>query len=107
MTNFTQSVVHDPRGNSSPRVSSNSEASASELLENLEEMFPRCHMDSDVISRFKFSVLPIAKGLKHTLHETVSSPFLISVHPDILPLPPYPQPGPVVTLIFSRMFVRV
>ena len=36
------------------RFSSNSEASASELLENLEEISPRYYMNSgDVITRFK------------------------------------------------------
>ena len=35
--------------------SSKSEASASELLENVEEMFPHCYIDSDVISRLNYS----------------------------------------------------
>ena len=38
------------RENISSGFSSNSEASASELLENPEEMFHRYYMDSDVIS---------------------------------------------------------
>ena len=44
-----------PRKHISSRFSGNSEAFASELLENLEEMFPRYYMDSDVISKFKSS----------------------------------------------------
>ena len=36
--------------------SSNSEASASELQENLEEMFPRYHMNREVFSSFKSSI---------------------------------------------------
>ena len=40
----------------SSRFSSNSEADASELLENLEEIFLRYNMDSDVINRFNFGV---------------------------------------------------
>ena len=36
-------------------LSSNSEAFASELLENLGEMLPLYHMDIDVIYRFKYS----------------------------------------------------
>ena len=48
-----------------PIFSTNSEAAASELVENLEEMFPRYYMDSDVIIRFKYSnMLPVAKGLR-------------------------------------------
>ena len=39
----------------SPRFSSNSEALASELLENLEGMFPLCYMNGDVVSLFKSS----------------------------------------------------
>ena len=34
-------TMHVYRGNNSSRFSRNSEANASELLENLEEMFPR------------------------------------------------------------------
>ena len=34
---------------------SNSEASASELLENIEEIFPRYYMESDILNRFKSS----------------------------------------------------
>ena len=37
------------------RFSSNSEASASELLENIEEMFHRYYLRCDVFSKFKFS----------------------------------------------------
>ena len=37
------------------RFSGNSEASASELPENLQEMFPWYYMNIDVISRFKYS----------------------------------------------------
>ena len=42
MTNAIQSFHHDPhyQGNISLRMSSNSEANASEFLENLEECFP-------------------------------------------------------------------
>ena len=56
------------RGNFSSRFSSNSKANASELLENLEEMFTRYNIDNDVISRFKSSphagVWAAVKGLK-------------------------------------------
>ena len=41
----------------SSTFSSNSEVSASELLENLEEMFPQYYMGSDVMSRFKSSTM--------------------------------------------------
>ena len=41
------------RENISSRFSGNSEASASELPENLEDMFPCSYIDSDVISRFQ------------------------------------------------------
>ena len=37
------------------RNSSNSEVSSSELLENLEEIFPLYYTDSDVINTFKSS----------------------------------------------------
>ena len=37
------------------KFSCNSEANASELQENLEEIFPRYYMDSDVIRRVKSS----------------------------------------------------
>ena len=46
------------RGPDSSRFSSNSEAKASKLIENLEEMFLRYYMDSDIISRFKSSTMP-------------------------------------------------
>ena len=54
MTNY----VHEPLTNNiicniSSRFSSNSEAFASELLENLEELFRRNWIDGDVITRFK------------------------------------------------------
>ena len=42
------------------------EAFASELLENIEEMFPRCHMHINVFSIFKYSTVlewPVTKGL--------------------------------------------
>ena len=39
--------------NISSRFSSSSEAIASELLENIEEMFPRYYMKSDMFSMFK------------------------------------------------------
>ena len=44
---------HDPLTNISNIYSSNSETSASELLQNLEEMFPQYYLNSDVINRFK------------------------------------------------------
>ena len=37
------------------RFSSNSEADTPDLLENIEEMIPLYYMDSDVISRLKYS----------------------------------------------------
>ena len=42
-------------GNISSRFSSNSEARASELQEDLEEMFPRFYMGNNAINRFKYS----------------------------------------------------
>ena len=44
--------------NISSGLSSNSKASASELLENTEEMFPWYYMVSDVINIFKSSTTP-------------------------------------------------
>ena len=41
--------------NSSSGFSSNSKASALELLENLEEIFIQDHMDSCAVRRFKYS----------------------------------------------------
>ena len=44
------------QGNVSSRFHNNSEAFASELLENLEDMFQQCYTGGDtVISKFKFS----------------------------------------------------
>ena len=39
--------------NISSRFPGNFETDASELLEDLEEIFPRYHMHSDIISKFK------------------------------------------------------
>ena len=56
-------------------MSSNSDTSASELLENLEEMFPLYYMDSNIIRKLKSQphndVLPVAKGLNIQLHNSV------------------------------------
>ena len=61
------------RGNIYSRFSSNSEADASESLENIEEMFLRCHVDIDFISIYNIqshtSVLPVAKGLPLPLQQ--------------------------------------
>ena len=43
------------QGNNSSRLSTNSEASASELIENLEEMFPRY---------YSHTLLPVARGFQ-------------------------------------------
>ena len=54
MTNSIQSGGHDPQttfSNISSRFSNNSEAFASELLENLEEMFLWCYIYSDMFSK--------------------------------------------------------
>ena len=64
-----------PRLKNISRFSRNSEAFASDLLENLNDMFLRYYMDSTVISRHKSlttheSVLPVLKGLK--LHKYFS-----------------------------------
>ena len=42
-------------------TSSNSEASISELLENIEEMFPRYYMDGNVIFNYVLVCHPILK----------------------------------------------
>ena len=62
MLHYIQSFVHDQIATVSNKVntsffsfSSNSEASASELLENLEEMLPQYYNESDVIISFKYS----------------------------------------------------
>ena len=61
--------------------SSNSEADASELLEDNVEIFPLCYMDSDVIGRLNLKphtgVLPVAKRLVswEELNTTRSSNF--------------------------------
>ena len=79
----------DPRYISS-RLSSNSEADASELLDNLEEMFPLYYMDSDVISRYNFvpaiilASLAVANGLT-TIGITAYK--LSSAHMTYKPLP--------------------
>ena len=55
MANSIQSFVHD----FTPiNMSNSSEEFASELLENLEEMFPRYYMHSDIFSMFKSSTTP-------------------------------------------------
>ena len=45
----------------SSRFSSNSEVSASELLENLEEIFYLYYIDSDIMSRFNSELNMIYK----------------------------------------------
>ena len=40
------------------RLSSNSEANASELLENPEDMFSVYYMHSDMFNTFKSSIIP-------------------------------------------------
>ena len=46
-----------------PRFSSNSEAPASKLLENLKVMFSKYYTDSDVQIFNRTLVLPVTKGL--------------------------------------------
>ena len=46
----TLTLTNIQEGNISSRISSNSEANVSELLENLEEMFPLYYTGSDFIS---------------------------------------------------------
>ena len=48
----------------------NSEADASELLENIEEKWSRYYVDSDVTNRFKHSILTLsaAIGLKRNYY---------------------------------------
>ena len=46
----------------SSRFSSNSEASAAELLENLEEILPQYHIDNDIIYQ-QFQILTIVNVL--------------------------------------------
>ena len=58
VNNITSHVVPS---HVSSRFSSNSEAFASELLLNLEEMFPRYYVNSNVLSHT--GMLPVAKGL--------------------------------------------
>ena len=66
MTNYIQSFFNYPltiiisNRNISSRISSNSEADTSELLDILEEMLPPYHMNNDVQSHT--SVLPVVKG---------------------------------------------
>ena len=64
---------HQQQGNSSSGFSSNSEADASELLENPEEMFPLYYMRSDIYSVSLFqpqnSVLPVVNvNITNTMH---------------------------------------
>ena len=55
-------------------------ADASELLENIKQMFLRYYKDGDVISRFKSSIIhwcvTVAKGLKNNLLCTTQHAYL-------------------------------
>ena len=69
----------------SSRFSSNSEASASELLENMEIMFPRYYMDSDVISVSKHnSVLSVVKGSKCKCRLSCPETYIVVIIRNIL-----------------------
>ena len=52
---FTIHIYYQQRGTLFSRFSSNSKTNASELLENLEEMFPQYYMHGDMFSTFKSS----------------------------------------------------
>ena len=55
MTNSVKAFIHDPSCTKHLRFSCNSEAFASELLENLEEIFARhYYMHNAMISMFIF-----------------------------------------------------
>ena len=52
--NCCRTTVTSNGGTISSRFSRNSEANTTELLENLEEMFPRYYTNSDVSNSFKY-----------------------------------------------------
>ena len=62
---------HDYQGSDFSRFSRNSEADASEFIENIEEMLTRCCMHNDIYNIFqpKYIVLSLSKWLIMTLVE--------------------------------------
>ena len=61
----------------SSRFSSNSEAYASELLENLEDIFPLYYMDSDIVRRFKYSTTHWRVIRRDLCIQTLTSAFCV------------------------------
>ena len=73
---MTYSYYHY-RGNTPPRLSSNSEANSSEFLENLEEIFPGYCIHSTVIGRFKSSTTPYCVTRRKRVNRIIVFQFVL------------------------------